>query len=205
MKKTLKEFVVALNKNTITSEQIVQSCIQDIEKKDADIKSFIEINKNKILEKAQQSDARRKQGKALSEYDGIPIGIKDNIVQEGEKVECASQILKGFVSPYSATVIQKLEHKGFIPLGRLNMDEFAMGSSTENSSIQITKNPHNLSKSPGGSSGGSAAAVSANFVPVSLGSDTGGSIRHPASFCGVLGLKPTYGTVSRYGLVAFSS
>ncbi len=185
--------------------RIMEKTLSTIREKNPEYYAFIHVDEDLMMQKAQESQKRREAGKALSDLDGIPIGIKDNILRKGEVAECASRILAGFRSPYSATVIEKLERAGMIPVGRTNMDEFAMGSSTENSALGITHNGVDKEYAPGGSSGGSAVAVATGMLPVALGSDTGGSIRQPASFNGVVGLKPTYGSVSRYGLVAFAS
>ncbi len=189
---TVHELKEKLDKKEITSYDIVKSYANRIEEKEADVQSFV----TDLKEDALQAAKERK--------NAIPIGIKDNICTKGIKTTCSSKMLENFVSPYNATVIEDLKDDSII-LGKLNMDEFAMGASTEYSAFHKTHNPWNLNKVPGGSSGGSAAAVAADLVPWALGSDTGGSIRQPASFCGVVGLKPTYGLVSRYGLVAFAS
>ena len=170
---------------------------------DDQVHAFLHLDEEYMLEQAKASDCRRAEGKTLSPLDGIPIGLKDVICDEGQPLTAASKILENYQSPYDATVTRKLKEAGAVIGGRLNLDEFAMGSSTENSAYGPTRNPWNLDCVPGGSSGGSSAAVAAREVPLSLGSDTGGSIRQPASLCGVVGMKPTYGMVSRYGLAAF--
>jgi aspartyl-tRNA(Asn)/glutamyl-tRNA(Gln) amidotransferase subunit A len=183
----------------ISSRDIVQDVIDQITKRDQDIGAFLSFDPDSALAAADQADLGLPLG-------GLPIGIKDNINVEGQPCTCASKFLKGaFTSPYDATAIARLKKSGAIPFGRTNLDEFAMGSSTENSGLQATHNPSAPGHIPGGSSGGSAAAVAGQLIPAALGSDTGGSIRQPASHCGVVGLKPSYGRVSRYGLVAFGS
>ncbi len=197
---TVYELKEKLKNKELTSKEIVQAYVDRIKEKEEDVQAFVTTLDKEALEQADKLD---KEG--INELAGIPIGIKDNICTKGIKTTCSSKMLENFVSPYDATVMEKVNAEKLIDLGKLNMDEFAMGASTEHSYFKKTRNPWNLNKVPGGSSGGAAAAVAANMVPWTLGSDTGGSIRQPASFCGVVGLKPTYGLVSRYGLVAFAS
>lgn len=190
---TVHELMEKVKSKEITIEEITKAYADRINEKEPEVNAFVSTRLDEAIVESKNPEA------------GIPIGIKDNICTKGIKTTCSSKMLENFVSPYDATVITKIKEKNMPILGKLNMDEFAMGSSTENSSFKITRNPWNLNKVPGGSSGGSAAAVAANLVPWALGSDTGGSIREPASFCGIVGLKPTYGLVSRSGLVAFAS
>jgi aspartyl-tRNA(Asn)/glutamyl-tRNA(Gln) amidotransferase subunit A len=205
MKNTLHDIALKLKEGVTTSTEVCSSFLDKIDEMEGTIHAFLAVDREAIMKQAAESDARRNNGDPKSPLDGVPVAVKDNIMVKDQICSCASKILSNVVSPYDATVISKMRDAGVISFGRTNMDEFAMGSSCENSAFAKTANPRDTSRVPGGSSGGSAASVAAGEVPAALGSDTGGSIRQPASFCGVVGLKPTYGRVSRYGLVAFAS
>ncbi|MBI5092006.1 MAG: Asp-tRNA(Asn)/Glu-tRNA(Gln) amidotransferase subunit GatA [Candidatus Hydrogenedentes bacterium] len=202
---TAHELCDAYKSGKTTPSQAVSSCLDRINAVDSKLKAFVDVWKDYAVDQAQASDDRWAKGAPKGPLDGVPIGLKDVLCTKQGFTTCCSKILRGYRSPFDATVVERLLNAGAIPVGKLNMDEFAMGSSTENSSVQVTRNPWNLRCVPGGSSGGSAAAVAADECAITLGSDTGGSIRQPAACCGCVGLKPTYGRVSRYGLVAFAS
>jgi len=201
----IKELHNELINHEITATRLVEDYFTVIEKKDPQIRAFLTLTKERALAEAKKVDEKIKKGEKIGILEGIPYAIKDNILVKGVKTTAGSKILENYVASYDATVIKKLNNAGAILLGKTNPDEFAMGSSTENSGFFTTKNPWDLTRVPGGSSGGSAAAVSAQMCAFSLGSDTGGSIRQPAAFCGVVGLKPSYGAVSRYGLISMAS
>lgn len=202
---TALEVAEKIKNKEFTAMDAVEAVAKAVEEKDKTYNCYTHLNKELALEKAEKAQKLIDSGKALSPLAGVPVAVKDNICTKGDVTSCASKILYNFKPPYDATVIRKMSDAGIVPCGKVNMDEFAMGSTTETSFYGETKNPWDITRVPGGSSGGAAASVSADESVIALGSDTGGSIRQPCSFCGVTGLKPTYGAVSRYGLIAYAS
>jgi aspartyl-tRNA(Asn)/glutamyl-tRNA(Gln) amidotransferase subunit A len=199
------ELLSLQSRGELSAEAIARQYLDVAREREPRIKAFLDLDEADVLTQARSVDAKRARGERLGPLAGIPVAIKDVLCTKGRRTTCASKILDTFVPPYDATAVARLKDAGAVLFGKTNCDEFAMGSSTENSAYQVTRNPWDLERVPGGSSGGSAAAVAAGMVPVSLGTDTGGSVRQPAGLCGVVGLKPSYGRISRYGLIAYGS
>lgn len=202
---TISELSQELQARRLSAEETALAYLEQMERREPQVGAYLTVTREAALKQAKEVDQKRAKGESLPVLAGIPAGIKDNICTKGVKTTCASRMLENFLPPYDATVMERLQNQSLVMLGKLNMDEFAMGSTTENSYYQATKNPRDLTRVPGGSSGGAAACVAAQEAAYAIGSDTGGSIRQPAAFCGVVGMKPTYGAVSRYGLIAFAS
>ncbi len=202
---SLSDLSEMLSGGKTSSEEITKAFLDLAEKENKNIGAFLTIAAEQAIASAKESDKRRASGTSLSRFDGIPIALKDIFVTKGIRTTCSSKILENYIPPYDGTVVEKLKRLGFVIFGKLSMDEFAMGASNEYSAFGPVKNPWDLERTPGGSSGGSAAAIASGLTPASLGTDTGGSVRLPAAYCGLVGLKPTYGRISRYGIVAFAS
>ncbi len=205
LQQSASEQLAALESGQVSSVELTQAYLDRIAEVDERVGAFLRVDADRALERAGDVDARRAASKPVGRLGGLPIAVKDILCERGQLTTCASRMLENFRPPYDATVVAKLKGADAVPLGRTNMDEFAMGGSTETSAFQLTHNPWDLERAPGGSSGGAAACVAAGMAPLSVGTDTGGSIRQPAGLCGVVGMKPTYGRVSRFGLVAFAS
>src|SRR5665213_1661493 len=205
IERSASDLLASLSKGEITAEALTGQFLQAIKQREPQVRAFLHVDEEDALRQSRAVDAKRKRGEPIGLLAGLPVAIKDVLCIKGRPTTCASKMLENYRPPYDAHVIERLRGADAVLIGKTNMDEFAMGSSTENSAFQVTANPWDLTRIPGGSSGGSAAAVAACEAPLALGSDTGGSIRQPAALCGVVGLKPSYGRVSRYGLIAYAS
>jgi aspartyl-tRNA(Asn)/glutamyl-tRNA(Gln) amidotransferase subunit A len=202
---SVSQLLSEMASDNLSAVDVASACLDQISAHDKQIQAFLHVDRDGALRQAERVDEKRRSGKPVGKLAGLPVAVKDVVSTRGLPTTCASRILQGYQPPYDAEIVRRLRAADAVILGKTNMDEFAMGSSTENSAFQITRNPWDTARTPGGSSGGSAAAVAAGMAPLAIGSDTGGSIRQPAAFCGIVGMKPTYGRVSRYGLVAFAS